>query len=269
MGVSIRPSEMTEGGAVPFNRNLRWTQCGFNLFTYVDKAGKKGATTTALRVVYVDDDGEEYDQQYSASDPTRFLPTPDGKTVLPVGMTAEEYEALPEDKRPQLSKSSNFYLLMSNLVSAGYDESKLEDDVTSLNGLYTYNIAIPQPKRAGLSGQEVKEGGRERTLSVPSTILQLPGEKPKAGAKGAAKKTAAAPAAEADVTAETLAFVAKTVAAAGDDGITRQAIAVAAFAELKDDPNLNGVVNTLFQPVFAAALLANGFTLDGETVSKA
>src|SRR3990170_8564334 len=97
--VSIRPSNFVEGGAVPVDKNLLWKECRFNLFDYTRKSGEVVATTVAAKITYVDDDGTEYDQQYSVGDPERFMPSKDGKTLI---ATVEG---------SSLSKSSNFYIL--------------------------------------------------------------------------------------------------------------------------------------------------------------
>lgn len=257
-GVSIRPSEMVEGGVVPVDRNLTWEECRFALFDYTKRDGTVVATTTAARIKYTDDDGQEYTQHYSVSDPERFVPSDDGKTLVPVG------------NAQSLNKSSNFFILMTNLVNAGFPENRLEEDISTLDGLRTYNIGIPEPKRSGLARTAAEgEQARERIISVPSQILQLPGEKAKAGAKVTGKKpTAKAPSAdEGNATGLALEFVGKIVDEVG--GVSRQDIAVRVFSDLAKDPNKDGIARTLFSPAFSATLLANGFSVDGEVISRA
>lgn len=252
--VSIKPSEMVEGGAVPVDRNLTWKECRFNLFEYKTKAGEVVATTCALRINYVDDDGQDYEQQYSVSDPERFIPSQDGKTLVAVG-SAEV-----------LSKSSNFYVLMNALVNAGFPENKLEEDVSSLDGLETYNIGVPMPKRAGLKASEPAEGGRERVLSVPSQIIKLPWEKKgKTTAKSKAKEETEDEGG--DVTDAALEFVGKAVDE--ESPITRQKLATRLFKTEAKNPNKDAIATLLFKPEFQVTLLANGYTVDGEEISKA
>ena len=81
MGVSIRPSEFVEGGAVPVDRNLLWKECRFGLFNYPKKDGTFGPETIAAIIKYVDDDGAEYSQAYSAGDPNRLSVTDAGGNV--------------------------------------------------------------------------------------------------------------------------------------------------------------------------------------------
>ena len=260
--VSIRPSDFVEGGAVPVDRFLTWKECRFNLFEYTKKSGEVVATTTAARLKMVDDDGQEFEQQYSAADPERFVPSDDGKTLVAVGAAQA------------LSKSSNFYLMMNALINAGFPENKLTGDISVLDGLETFNIGVPEPKRSGLVRVAAAEGEptRERVISVPSQIRKLPWEKkgaksaaPAAKGKTAAAKVETEEAAGEDVIDTALALAAKVVAK-GD--ATRQKIAAAAFRDLRGDPNKDAVATLIFKPEFAAALVANGYTVDGENVTK-
>jgi len=249
MGISLRPSEFVEGGAVPVDKNLTWEECRFVLFNYTKKDGTVVATTTAAQIKYKDDDGLEMEQQYSVSSPERFIPSQDGKTLVAVGSSQS------------LSKSSNFYLLLNALINAGFPESKLEEDISTLDGMYTYNIGLPEPKRTGLV-RATEEGTRERVLSVPSQILRLPWEK---GAKGKGAKAAVAEVDDEEVTALAVKFVGDHM----EDGTTtRQKLAVAVFKDLAKDPNKDAIAGLLFKPEFQAALLANGYTMVGEVINK-
>lgn len=260
---SLKPSEFTEGGAVPFDRDLLWKECRFAVFQYTQKDGSPvmkdddsgPVESTAIRVLYVDDDGAEYTQHYSVADPARFLPSEDGKTLEAQG------EAV------ALSKSSNGFILLNALVNAGFPENKLGDDISVLDGLRTHNIAVPEPKRTGLKTRE-REGGRERVLSVPSRVLQLPWEAEKGAAKkGAAKKAepkkAAAkeePPADEDNLTAAVDLVLELLAE--KDSVTRQQVATAAIRAKK--PAVGKVV---FTADFAAAIEDAGCVVDGETIS--
>jgi len=248
--VSIRPSEFVEGGAVPVDRNLLWKECRFALFDYTKKTGEVVARTTAARVTYQDDEGNEYVQHYSASDPERFIPSQDGKTLVPVGSAQA------------LSKSSNFYVLMNALINAGFPENKLGEDISVLDGLYTYNIGIPEPKRSGLVREERAEGARERVLSVPSQILKLPWESNK-GKAGRATPKGSAPAGDdgaEDAEADALALVTEMLADA--ESVTRQQVATRAIRGKK-----GAVAKFVFSAEFAQALAGAGFVLDGESIT--
>ena len=247
MGVSIRPSQFVEGGAVPVDRNLLWKECRFQLYDYKNKAGDVVATTIAAVINFKDDDGAEYEQAYSAGDPNRFQPSADGKTL----------EALTESTN--LSKSSNYYILMNALINAGFPENRLGDDISVLDGLYTHNIGIPEPKRSGLVREQV-EGARERVISVPDSIIKLPWEnKGKATAKPAAKS---APAEEDAGDAETDALAMVTEMLADADKVTRQQVATKAIRSKNQS-----VAKLVFSPKFAEVLTGAGFSLDGEDIT--
>ena len=255
MGVSIRPSEFVEGGAVPVDRNLLWEECRFAIRQYTQKDGspvldkKTGepVETIAAVIKYKDDDGTEYNQFYSAGDPARFQPSKDGKTL----------EALTSSEN--LSKSSNYYILMNALINAGFPENKLGEDISVLDGLYTHNIGIPEPKRSGLV-RETAEGARERVISVPDSIIKLPWEG-KAGAKVAPAKKAETTEEDAgDADADALAMVTEMLADA--DKVTRQQVATKAIKSKNQ-----AVAKLVFSPKFAESLTENGFTLDGEEIT--
>lgn len=256
---SIRPSEMVEGGAVPVDQNLKVKEAKFALFDYQGKA----TPTTAARLILLSDDGVEYTQHYSAADPTRFVPSQDGKSLIPVGSA------------PALNKSSNFFVLMNNLVSAGFPENKLGNDITALDGLYAYWIGVPAPKRSGLQ-QTAEQSAKEKIILVPSQIYNLPWEKPsskpttpKAGAKAAAAPKSAAPASAPSDGGNTsdaaLAFIQGVVQESGS--ITRQDLAVRVFKDLAKDPNRDAIASMIFSPAIAGLLLANGLKINGETIS--
>ena len=247
MGVSIRPSEFVEGGAVPVDRNLVWKKCRFANFDYTKKDGTVVASTVSAEIVYQDDDGTEYTQHYSAGDPARFQPSKDGKTLE--ALTASE----------NLSKSSNYYILMNALINAGFPENRLGEDISVLDGLYTHNIGIPEPKRTGLV-REVVEGARERVISVPDSIIKLPWEGK--GKVAPAKKAVAASAEEAagDAEADALAMVTEMLADA--DKVTRQQVATKAIRSKNQS-----VAKLVFSPRFAGVLTGAGFSLDGEEIT--
>lgn len=257
-GVSIDPETFVEGGAVPVDRNLLWTDCSFVRFQYNKKDGSVSLDASgnpieipAARIVYKDDDGAEFVQHYSAGDLSRFEPSKDGKSLIPVGGAQA------------LSKSSNYYILMNALVNAGFPKNKLGTDITILNNLYAFHIGAPEPTRIGLV-REPAAGARPKTLSVPSQILKLPWEN-KAAGKTAAGAKGKAPAEETgaeDVIADAIAMV--TEALANADSVTRQVLSSRAIRAKKKD-----VATILFKDSFKAALTEAGYVLDGETITAA
>lgn len=261
--VSIRPSDHVDTGGAPVDRNMAIKSARFVVFQYTKKDGSPAlkadgspAKTTAAALTLVQDDGEENLQHYSVGDPERFVPSSDGKTLVSVSGA----EAI--------SKSCNFHVLMDELVKAGYPENRLDADISTLDGLYAYWIGMPEPKRPGLirstDGQE-----RARVIPVPSRIMRLPWDKPKAGARtptpGAGKPKAAG--AGVDVVARAVAFVGGVVDEEGT--VTRQDLAARVFSKLAKDPERDAIAAVIFSPAISAALLAAGFTINGEDISRA
>jgi hypothetical protein len=245
---------MVEGGAVPIERNLLWDNCRFKLYDYKNKAGEIVATTVAAVIKYIDDDKGEYEQAYSVGDPARFQIVNDGKNL----------------KGPPINRSCNYYHLMTNLLSAGFPDNKLSNDISALDGLYTYNIGMAEPKRAGLEKAPSADGtaARVKMLSIPSKVLRLPWEKKGAKASAAAK-TSKAPVAEdtGDVVAAAIDFVKEAIPEG--ESMARQDLAVKVFKDLAGKPNQNAIASIIFKAEFSGALIANGFGIDGEVITRA
>ena len=259
-GVSIRPSSFVDsGGAVPVDKDLTWKNPRFHIFDYTRKDGSSAGTTTAFEVTYVDDEENEYVQEYSVGDPKRFSPSDDEMTLVPA------VEGL------QISKSCNFSLLMNALINSGFPENRLPEDgnVSVLAGLRTHNVGQPEPVRSGLA-RPVDPSARAKVLSIPVSILQLPGEKKgKTATRTAAAKTTGKKAEETDndVVEKTVAFIKKNLD--GNDSITRGDLAQAVFRDLAKDKDRDAVANLIFGASISAVLAANGLVLTGEDISEA
>jgi len=259
--ISIRPSDMIDSGGAPVDRNMLIKGAKFVIFQYTKKDGSPAlkpdgtpARATAAALTLLDDDGNENLQHYSAGDPERFVPSSDGKTLVSVS-GAES-----------ISKSCNFHILMNALVNAGFPENKLDDDISTLDGLYAYWIGVPEPKRPGLV-RTAEQEARTRVIPVPSVIQKLPWEKAKAGTRVPAAGAPKAAEAEGDTLARTIEFVGTIVDETGS--ATRQDLAARIFTDLAKDPNRDAIAAAMFSPAIQAALLAAGFTVEGETISRA
>ncbi len=158
--LSLRPSDAIKGGAIPVDMNLEVISAGFEIFDY---AGK-GRQTTAAKLGLQSDEGLEFTQYYSVGPPDRYVPSSDGKNLIPLGPVTA------------WTDSCNFYIFINSLVAAGFDESKIGNDISLLVGLHAYWEGISQPTRKGLK----KEGEAEGMLTVPTKIHTLPWEAKKA-----------------------------------------------------------------------------------------
>ncbi len=257
---SLKPSTFVSGGVVPVDQNLLWVKCRWGNFDYTKKDGTVVATTFAALIKVKNDAGEEYDLTYSAGDPAKWQASEDGKKAINV-----------ENPDAAFSSSSNIFLLLNNLVSAGFPENRLPDDgdISKLEGIYAYHIGLTEPTRQGLQGAEPRADGRPRVISVPSKVLRLPGDK--AGAKAAPKAASKAAPAEvsADVNDKLAKFVTEQQVAAAGGTITRQKLATALFKAFAKDPDKDAMAGLIFKPEFQVVLLAAGLTLDGENITAA
>jgi hypothetical protein len=257
--VSIRPSEMVEGGGAPVDQNLTVKAAKFAFWDYNGTAPQ----TTAAKLDFTTDEGVEYTQYYSVGDTSKFVPSQDGKSLVAVGSS------------PGIRKSSNFAILMDNMVNSGFPENKLGNDVSVLDGLYAYWIGVPEPKRSGLQRtEEQKKKAENRVILVPQQVHSLPWEKksaPKSG-KSASKPAPAAQtetevAAESDVEAKAIEFAILAIEKAGGS-ITKQNLAVKVFQDLAKDPDRDAIAKAVFSPELSAKLVAMQYEIEGDTISR-
>lgn len=243
-GLSIRPSDMVEGAAVPQNMNLRVTAAKFTLFEY---GGKSAQPAVGAMLSLIDDQGVTYEQFYSAGSTERIIPSVDGKKLMPVGTATA------------VVKSSNFHILMRELVNAGFPENKLDKDVSSLTDLYAYWIGLPEPERLGLK-KKGEDTGRTKILCVPQKILRLPWET--AGAT-----TGVGAALDAEVVKAATELVDKALATS--PVVTRAQLAGLVFSgEMLKHPKRNEISALVFSPQFKEILQGKGMKVDGENISK-
>jgi len=265
MGASLRPSEMAQGGFAPHDVNVTWKNPHFSVFEYIkgdgtpvlNRDGDPAMAVTA-EVILVGDDGQETLVRYAVGDPKRYVITADGKKLEG-----------PEGKDVVIMQSSNFFELAKNLVSAGFPENRLGDDISVLEGLYAHHVAIDEPKRSGLQPAVAGEERRARQMSVPDRVLKLPWENKGKGGTGGAKavapkaKTASAETAGAGDAAD--ATVAAVMALLAEKGTAkRQDIAAKAIRD-----KTPGVAAFIYKPEAKVVLAEAGVTLDGEFLSMA
>jgi len=211
---SLRASSFVDALPIPIDGNFNWKECRFEIFEYKKKSGETVATTVAARVNFESESGEEFVQRYSVGDPSRVMPSTDGKELVLVG------------DGTALNKSSNFFVLMKALEDAGLPDDFLGDDFSVLEGMVTHNIGVPEPKRAGLARPAPAEGAaaRVRILPVPDEIISMPGK----GKKGAAKKAAPAD----DLVPEAMGIISDLLEG-NPKGVDRKAAASAAIKAKK------------------------------------
>ena len=243
-GMSLKPSEASEGGAFP-RGYLTVTAAKFGEHHYMTKDANGNPTpslndqgkptiTMAAIITLENDTGDQFEQVYSIGRPDRYTVSADGQ-VLEGGL---------------LSKNCNFYKLMTEVVNQGYPEGSIKDNLSeTFVGMSAYWDEMP-------NGQ--------RTLIVPQGQLTLPGTN---GTAPAAPVSAAAPAAApADMVAKAVELVQAGVAANGS--MTRQQLGAEAFNQNLDAGNQQALMNVIFDQSLVTALAAVGVKLEGETFTS-
>jgi len=243
-GMSLKPSEASEGGAFP-RGYLTVTAAKFGEHHYMTKDANGNPTpslndqgkptiTMAAIITLENETGDQFEQVYSIGRPDRYTVSADGQ-VLEGGL---------------LSKNCNFYKLMTEVVNQGYPEGSIKDNLSeTFVGMSAYWDEMP-------NGQ--------RTLIVPQGQLTLPGTN---GTAPAAPVSAAAPAAApADMVAKAVELVQAGVAANGS--MTRQQLGAEAFNQNLDASNQQELMNVIFSESLITALAAVGIKLEGETFTS-
>jgi hypothetical protein len=134
------------------------------MFTQYDYDGKVDHEVLALGVQFVDDNGKEINQYYSAGELTFFVPSDDGSMAIPVA-----------DKQ-MLSDSCNAARLIMSLLEVGVPEDFLATgNVKSWVGMKLHMKQIAQPKRQGLI-RGGAEGDKEKTVLLATQLIHMPGE---------------------------------------------------------------------------------------------
>lgn len=193
--VSFKLNQFVQGGGVPDGLYLI-SDHDVVAWDYDHKIAKNvTAVRVQLQPVKIEGkqvvaDGDMMIQHYSVGDIDKFVADETGKGFRPVGTGT------------QLSKSSNFYMYIENMVNAGFPEDQFDNDLSVFNGTIAQLTNIPQPER-NLPQSNLVAGASQpnrgpRTIPVPKVILKLPWEtavRNVAAAAPAARPAATVPAA--------------------------------------------------------------------------
>ena len=241
--MSLKPSEASEGGEFP-RGYLSVTTAKFGEYHYMTKdtqgnptpaldENKKPIISMAAIITLENETGNQFEQVYSIGRPDRYTVSADGQ-VLEGGV---------------LSKSCNFYKLMTEVVNQGYPEGSLKFNISeTFVGMTAYWDEIP-------NGQ--------RSLIVPVRDLALPGTN---GAAPAAAPAAVAAAAAPDMVAKAVELVQAGIAANGS--VSRAALGQMAVGQNLDNASQMALMNAIFDESLVTALAAVGVKLEGETFSS-
>lgn len=252
-GASLLPQDFSAGGSVPDGDYLM-KEVKTDLFTY----GQGGVTVPALAVTFVDGDGTEYEQHYSAGKTEFLQPSDDGKRfVHPSGGDAK------------ITKNSNCGLFLSSLITGGFPTAGLSDDVSVFGGHRVKIVSKAQPKRG-------MENEKEKAIPLVEKYL---GESKGKSAHGAAKAhaTTPTPTTAANTASSTngslddkaQASIKSILATAPDKTLTVGKLSTQVMLSLSKakDPDYSEVKKLAGNPEWLMAHAeAGGWVSDGETV---
>lgn len=265
MGISLKPSTATQGGLFQ-DVDVRVEKCRATVYDY---NGKVNPPTLSVHMTLQSVDSDTVEELYlGAGALNRFAPSEsvDGEPLTSLGDEGKFIVAAEGSTATALSKSSNFMFFLTELTSAGYPEDRIEEDLSSFEGMVFHAIRKPAPKREGMNNAPA-EGARVPTVLVPSKILKYPWD-----AKGKAKGAAAGGGKGVDAGALAVAAL-KDVLAKNDGTITPADAKKIIFPKLVQDktipvPVRNEVVALIVNTGWLSEQ-TDGFAFDGTNIIAA
>lgn len=197
-------------------------------------------------------DGEIYEQHYSAGDLEHYVPSMDGENPAP-GLehfgeqgnddsTAEGVYALRVGKKEGLSNTSNWAQYLVAALDAKFPKDRFSAAVSFLEGALVHVNRVPQKKRAGLVKAEPATGDKKRNNDI-LVITEFKGFASSGKSSGGSRSTSspaptspasssaptppttagtqAAGGSVSDLDAALIGLVKAAVAAAGDEGLSK------------------------------------------------
>ncbi len=257
--VSILPSEAQEGGGGVVQA-VQGAILTFECVSY-DYNGSVAVPVPAVHVhgeYELEGEAAEFEEYYSAGDPSRLRPKKDGTG----------FQALQEGAG--LTKTCKTMQLLDSIVSAnGGDEDILTGGIKGLDGINVNMERKPDIERAGL---EQKVGARKRTILLVTEINAMPGETPKKKGKPVAGKPVAkagAPGKAKALRQKTITAIEAAIEAAGGK-VEGENIGQLVFRANKKDSEVKAMVELITADDFA--LLSADDTpwgFDGTTLTAA
>lgn len=251
--LSLKPSEMSKGGGLWSDVDAQVTAVKFELTTF---DGKVPQGVTALVLEVIDDAGEPHDQLLSCG--KGVMPSADGKGLEEGG---------------KFNNGSNAGLFLTSLVTAGFPESKIGDDISVLVGGKFHFERTAAPKRSGVQKAPRADGKvYEDTILIVTKVVTLPWDAKKGGGKAPGKAAPAkAPAAKgkavvaSDSGIEDEARDAIIMALAENNEVPKQQLAANVFKVVAGSTNKAAIVKMIYQEGFLESI--EGVTVDNGVVS--
>lgn len=248
-GASLRPSEMSAGGALIDDADVTIKSATFELYDFNGKAQSKACAALTL----VTEEGEEHVEYLSAADPKHFMPSADNTRLLAVG------------DKTGLNNNSKFALFVISLINAGFPEADVTDSIDFLDGLRVHIKRKAAPK--SWSSMKPRGGSNDREATILEVTEILDNKPAPKGKGGAAKTTAKAggkkAAAADDLDAEVTTFVQQALEAAGGE-ITTKALVPSLYRLVTGD-NKKAIVKRAYEAEFLqAGMEAGNWAFDEE-----
>lgn len=229
-GIGLGPSTFVEGTGLISDVDAAFKEVEFVLWDYNGKIPEPAPALRALLGV----EGEEVEQYWSAGSAREFVPSDDGKMLLPVGSQAG------------LNKNCNAVQLLQSIADAGFEdaEHKIEDDISIFEGMIAHVVRVPAPKRPGLA-KPARADGRvyEDQVLVVDSIIKLPWESEK-GKKAAPKEETEAGPLEDKATATVLEVLEK------HKSVDKKQLVGFAHSVLKGDSDRSAIITMIYKDEF-------------------
>lgn len=248
---SLRPSDFSEGGGLLDDANVLWKELEFTTFDF-----NSGTEKPVLKITMEDldsDKGDDIVQYFSCGSEEMWQPSDDGRELEYIGKPRKD------GSEPNINKGTNFGILITSLIEAGYPEDQLETDCTTMQGLKCHMVRVPAPKRKNSSAFQ-RDDDRPQTNLIVETIIELPGGK-KGAAKGktskpetkntkpAATKKEENEGGDVDVNDRAVEVVMELLGE-NEKGLTKQKLASLVFQRVKDDKNRSQISKIVFSDEF-------------------
>jgi hypothetical protein len=265
-GVSIRPSDATEGMNLIDDADVEITGAKVVIFDFGGKAAR-----VCVAVEMKTEDGTEATEFLSAGDTKFFRPSANGRRIVPIG------------ERGTIVNSTKYMHFMTSLVNLGWPEERMSQDVDVIVGTRCHVKRKASPK--SWSGINRGEGEREATTFEATAIHAYPWDKGKGktAAKPAAGKSTAQQAARPngkgaagaassaggdDALDEELGIVVQKVLAEAGGSVSKKKLVPAVFQVDGIDPAKKKLmVKRVFEDDFLIAGMSEGkWSWDGETL---
>jgi len=235
MPISLKPSEMSAGGGLWGDLDATVTGMAFK----TSPPGYAQVPVTVLEVNVIEDSGEEHEQFLSCGKGN--TPTPDGKGLEDGG---------------KFNSGSNAGLFLASVITGGFPENRLEEDVSIMVGMKAHFERAAAPKRNIAKAPRADGRVFEDTVLIVTKVLQLPWDAPKTvkGKSGSAKTKTVAGKGGGDEIGKIAGEAVMQAVIENPDGLTKQQLAAKVFQIVKGKEEKAEIVKKVYDDAFLSGL---------------